>query len=336
MRDIAQHILDAATTGCDLVLVTVAESEGSTPRNAGSQMLVSHDGLVCGTIGGGAMEARAITQARGMLGQTACYMEGMTLRQQANSGLDMPCGGNAGLLYTPISGNNAVWSQVSTEILHCFDQRIAASLVLACHDEASLFAGKVALIGATGQVLAGDSNASGQKFVGCKQNCIIEGHLVMPVPLPVRAIIFGGGHVGHATVGALSRVGFDCTLFDCRPEFARPELHPGAHEVILGDYQDIAASLTFDKNDYVFIMSHSHKFDYAILEQALRQPLAYVGFMGSRRKIAMARDLMHKAGIPDEVVDTVHMPIGLEIEAETPEEIAVSVAAECILHRATH
>ena len=106
MRDIAQHILDAATTGCDLVLVTVAESEGSTPRDAGSQMLVSQDGLVCGTVGGGAMEARAINQARTMLGQSACYMEGMTLRQQANGGLDMPCGGDAGLLYTPISSDN--------------------------------------------------------------------------------------------------------------------------------------------------------------------------------------------------------------------------------------
>ena len=336
MRDIAQHILDAATTGCDLVLVTVAESEGSTPRDAGSQMLVSQDGLVCGTVGGGAMEARAINQARTMLGQSACYMEGMTLRQQANGGLDMPCGGDAGLLYTPISSDSKAWNDVATEILHCFDQRIPAYLVLACHDEASLFPGEVTLIDASGEVLAGDRNASSQKFVGCKRNCIIEGHLVMPVPLPVRAIIFGGGHVGHATVGALSRVGFDCTLFDCRPEFAQPELHPGAHKVILGDYQDIAASLTFNEHDYVFIMSHSHKFDYAILEQALRQPLAYVGFMGSRRKIAMARDLMHKAGIPDEVVGTVHMPIGLEIQAETPEEIAVSVAAECILHRATH
>ena len=336
MRDIAQHILDAATTGCDLVLVTVAQNEGSTPRNAGSQMLVSQDGLVCGTVGGGAMEARAIDQARTMLGQTAYYMEGMTLRQQANGGLDMPCGGDAGLLYTPICGGDATWSRVSEEILHCFDQRLPAYLVLACHDETPSFTGSVVLVDAAGQVLAGDSNTSGQKFISSKQNCIIDGHLVMPVPLPVRAIIFGGGHVGHATVDALSRVGFDCTLFDCRPEFARPELHPSARKVILGDYQDIAASLTFDEHDYVFIMSHSHKFDYAILEQALRQPLAYIGFMGSRRKIAMARDLMHKAGIPDEVVDTVHMPIGLEIEAETPEEIAVSVAAECILHRATH
>ena len=72
-----------------------------------------------------------------------------------------------------------------------------------------------------------------------------------------------------------------------------------------------------------------------VLEQVLRQPLAYVGFMGSRRKIATARERMLEAGIPESALDAVHMPIGLDIKAETPEEIAVSIAAECILHRAT-
>ena len=83
-------------------------------------------------------------------------------------------------------------------------------------------------------------------------------------------------------------------------------------------------------------MTYSHTFDYAVLEQALRQPLAYVGFMGSRRKIAVARQRLLEAGVSAELLDTVHMPIGMDIKAETPEEIAVSVAAECILHRATH
>ena len=72
-----------------------------------------------------------------------------------------------------------------------------------------------------------------------------------------------------------------------------------------------------------------------VLEQVLRQPLAYVGFMGSRRKIATARERMLEAGIPESALDAVHMPIGLDIKAETPEEIAGSIAAECILHRAT-
>lgn len=80
-------------------------------------------------------------------------------------------------------------------------------------------------------------------------------------------------------------------------------------------------------------MTHSHRHDFAVLEQVLRQPLAYVGFMGSRRKIATARERMLEAGIPESALDAVHMPIGLDIKAETPEEIAVSIAAECILHR---
>ena len=158
----------------------------------------------------------------------------------------------------------------------------------------------------------------------------------MPISIPVRAIVFGGGHVGHATIAALAQVGFACTLFECRPEFAQSEDYPDAEQIILGDYEDIASSLSFDKRDYVFIMTYSHAFDYAILEQALRQPLAYVGFMGSRRKIAVARQRLLDAGVSEELLDTVHMPIGLDIKAETPEEIAVSVAAECILHRAMY
>ena len=109
---------------------------------------------------------------------------------------------------------------------------------------------------------------------------------------------------------------------------------PEAHDVVLGNYENIAASLTLDKRDFVIIMTHTHRSDYALLEQVLRQPLAYVGLMGSRRKIATGRELMLNAGIPEEAIDAVHMPIGLDIAAETPEEIAVSVAAECIMHRA--
>ena len=157
----------------------------------------------------------------------------------------------------------------------------------------------------------------------------------MPVALPARAVVFGGGHVGTATVEALSRVGFECTVFECRPEFARPEAHPLAHRVILGDYHDIHASLDLDEHDYALIMTHGHTSDFAVLEQVLRQPLAYVGLMASRRKIGVARDLMLKAGISQDAFDQVHTPIGLDIKAETPAEIAVSIAAELILHRAS-
>ncbi len=170
---------------------------------------------------------------------------------------------------------------------------------------------------------------------GLGQGAIIGDVFAMPVAVRPRAVVFGGGHVGVATIEALSRVGFSCTLFECRPEFALTQRVPAAREIIVGDYENIAASLALDARDYVLIMTHTHRFDGAVLEQALRCPLAYAGCIGSRRKIAGVREHLRASGIPEAVIDGVHMPIGLDIKAETPEEIAISIAAECIRHRAT-
>lgn len=336
MRDIAEHIAKALGAGHDVVLVTVVGSKGSTPRNAGSSMLVSEAGLVCGTIGGGAIEGHAIAEARTMVGKDVCRVENLALRPQAENSIGMVCGGDAVLLYAPICAESEAWAQVSIQLLKCFEQRTPAYLALECHEGDMPFKGTVALFGSQGELVAGECSLSSKKLVGLKQKRVIDGFFAMPVSIPVRAIVFGGGHVGRATVAALAQVGFSCTLFECRPEFAQSEDFPDAEQIILGDYEDIASSLSFDERDYVFIMTYSHAFDYAVLEQALRQPLAYVGFMGSRRKIAVARQRLLEAGVSAELLDTVHMPIGMDIKAETPEEIAVSVAAECILHRATH
>ena len=331
MRKIAEHIAGACRAGEPLVLVAMAESKDSTPRKAGTLMLVSADGLACGTIGGGALEAHGIACARRLLGGKAHRFENMGLEER----LGMVCGGSTSLLYVPICGGSAVWAKVASELLRCFEQRTPAYLTLSCCDELPRSGEGVALLDADGALLAGDGSAPGDRVRGRKGRCIADGWLMLPVPLPVRAVVFGGGHVGSATVSALSRVGFSCTLFDCRPEFANAGKSHGAQQAVVGDYGDIAASLTLDERDYVLIMTHSHRHDFAVLEQVLRQPLAYVGFMGSRRKIATARERMLEAGIPESALDAVHMPIGLDIKAETPEEIAVSIAAECILHRAT-
>lgn len=332
MRKIAEHIVGACRAGEPLVLVAVAESKDSTPRKAGTLMLVSADGLACGTIGGGALEAHGIACARRLLGGKAHRFESMGLEER----LGMVCGGSASLLYVPICGGSVVWAEVASELLRCFEQRTPAYLALSCRVDLQKSGEGVALLDADGALLAGDAAAvPGDGVRGQKGRRIVDGWLMLPVPLPVRAVVFGGGHVGSATVSALSRVGFSCTLFDCRSEFANAGKSHGAQQVVVGDYNDIAASLALDERDYVLIMTHSHQHDFAVLEQVLRQSLAYVGFMGSRRKIATARERMLEAGIPESALDAVHMPIGLDIKAETPEEIAVSIAAECILQRAT-
>lgn len=334
MRRIAECIANAQAEGLSLVLVTVVRRLGSTPRTAGSQMLVSSEGLVCGTIGGGIMEKMAIDAARSLMGLRMCRTERMTLVQGAKRGLDMPCGGDVDLLYVPVNCDDVCWRQVSASLLNCLDRRIPAFLALLCREDAEEFEGGVALLDKDGQLIAGSPVMTTQPFALEKGSFFANDCFVMPLQLPVRAVVFGGGHVGRATIAALANVGFACTLFENRPEFARPENAPAAQEIILGDYENVDASLSFDEGDFVIIMTHSHRFDNAILEQALRQPLAYVGLMGSRRKIAVARELMREAGISEEAIDAVHMPIGLSIQAETPEEIAISVAAECIQQRA--
>ncbi len=353
MREIAQHIANALDAGRDTVLVTIVGNKGSAPRHVGSQMLVSAEGLTCGTIGGGAIEAHGIALAREMAGQGAWRFEDLEL--EANLG--MACGGAACLLYAPICAGDEQWRSVANEALNCFNRRIPAFLALKLPREGGSFEGAVALSDARRKCVAGDGEALSE-LLGCAEHptpdepfsnaqatraekyahrkcpCPVGDFFVMPLPIPERAIVFGGGHVGRATISALSRVGFSCTLFDDRPEFADPKANPAAREVILGDYVNIAETLSLDARDYVLIMTSGHASDIAVLGQALQRPLAYVGMIGSRKKIATAWKILLEQGIPESALDAVHMPIGLDIQAETPEEIAVSIAAECILHRA--
>lgn len=334
MYKLAGKIAKALAGGKATVLVTVISGKGSAPRHGGSQMLISREGLAGGTIGGGAVEAHGIEKAQTLLGKDKCFVEDLALKQD----LGMACGGAATLLYTPICPDDKEWQGVINEILHCFDRRIEANLLLSC-GETGAFPGKsaVALVGVDGRMLAGSSEAASCAGLlsSSSKRGIVNGYFSMPVSLPTRAVVFGGGHVGRATVEALAKVGFVCTLFDNRPEFAVSERFPLAERVVCGSYQDIEASLMLEKDDFVLIMTSGHESDFAVLEQVLRQPLAYIGLMGSRHKIAEGRKRMRALGIPDAVFNTVHAPIGLDIQAETPEEIAVSIAAECILQRAT-
>lgn len=144
MRDIAEHIVEALGAGHDVVLVTVVGSRGSTPRNAGSQMLVSKAGLVCGTIGGGAIEGHAIAEARTMVGKDVCRVEDLALRPQAKNSIGMVCGGDAVLLYMSICAESEAWVQVATRLLECFERREPAYLALECHEGGSPF--KLSLI----------------------------------------------------------------------------------------------------------------------------------------------------------------------------------------------
>ena len=155
---------------------------------------------------------------------------------------------------------------------------------------------------------------------------------VEPLARQGTVYIFGAGHVGRELAWLLDRVGFRLALFDDRMEALEAEQFPTGVQLIQGDFGRIDLPLT--ESDYVVIMTAGHQGDLTILEQILPTPVTYIGCIGSRRKAAATQKLLKEKGFTEEQISRIHSPIGLPIGGETPAEIAVSVAAELIAHRA--
>ena len=133
----------------------------------------------------------------------------------------------------------------------------------------------------------------------------------------------------------LRSVDFSPVIYDPRAELLTRALFPEAEDMICDDFTRISDHLSITADDYLVVMTHGHIHDYTVEEHALRGEFAYLGVIGSRRKIAAVNDRLLKSGLPPERLNDVHTPIGLNIKAVTPAEIAVSIAGEMILVRAT-
>lgn len=315
----------------DTMLVTIISDQGSTPRGAGSQMLVGEKGRMAGTIGGGAVERRSEELAMELLkGKTSGTHE-FRLHRNAKEDIGMVCGGDVRVCFQYISGTDAIWQELAVKLTEQVKERKPGWLIL------KLDGGSPVLLDEKGRELAGqpvsgtEADPSGLTGSG---NVLTETCFSMPLPVGERAVLFGGGHCSYALVPILKSVGFRVTVFDCREEFAKVDRFPDADAVICGDYLKIADSITLNKDDYVVVMTNGHSHDYEVQEQALRGPLAYIGVIGSRAKAASVNARLRLAGVPEEAIQRVYTPIGTAIKAVTPEEIAVSIAGEMIYVRA--
>jgi xanthine dehydrogenase accessory factor len=145
-----------------------------------------------------------------------------------------------------------------------------------------------------------------------------------------RLVIFGGGHVGLALASAARPLGFALTVVDPREDFARPERFPAGARVVKADPAGPEAAAAVPDGAFVVILTHSHDLDRAALKNVLGGRPAYVGMIGSRRKVKVLLEQLAKEGAPRDRLSAVFAPIGLDIGAETPEEIAVSILAEIV------
>lgn len=154
---------------------------------------------------------------------------------------------------------------------------------------------------------------------------------VMPQP---QAIIFGAGHISKSLATVSKLAGWGVTVVDDREMFANRDRFPQADEVIAAEYEDAFSRLEVNTSSYIIIVTRGHRDDMLVLKWAVTTKARYIAMIGSRRKVISVVKELEAEGLPREAFDRIHAPMGLEIGAITPEEIAVSVAAEMIaVHR---
>jgi xanthine dehydrogenase accessory factor len=160
--------------------------------------------------------------------------------------------------------------------------------------------------------------------------------LYLEVRRPVQElVVVGAGHVAQPMAHLGSLLGFKVTVLDDRPDFATRERFPDADRLVRADFSDPFASVPLHSRSHILLVTRGHKYDYECLLRALRTDPApaYIGMIGSRRRVRATYVQLIEEGIDRALIDRIHAPVGLDIGSETPEEIAVSVAAELVMLR---
>ena len=321
------------------VLATVGSQSGSTPRVAGARMLVRADGSIHGTIGGGMVEAEAIRAAAECCVNKQGLHRHFDLSNDAAAVTDMICGGAMELYleYIEPSAENKQYFEKLEDALQ--DRRRVVAVSSLDGAVPRLF------IDSRGQCSHGSLEAglrqkleesaaalSGATLINWQGNTF----LLSAFAVGGQLVLVGAGHVAACTAEAAARVGFQVMVLDDRAEFANRERFPQASAIrVLSNFNSCLDGLAIDKDSYIVIVTRGHMHDQEVLEQALRTRAAYIGMIGSRRKRnAIYAQLLDK-GIKEAQLEQVRCPIGMAIEADTPEEIAVSIVGELIYQRAT-
>lgn len=334
MRRIIKILKEELLKNRDIIMINIISSAGSVPRGAGAKMLVGESGRVFGTIGGGALEYAAEQRAIELLKEKKSDIKEFYLRENSVEDLGMVCGGDVEvcMLYLSSENTGLIADLDRIDGLYENDEEIWLLIHLGEKKIPSLGFYSASL-GYTGEKLDFDPRKYHKKnhfLVEIdKQKRYFE-----KISERGRVYIFGGGHIAQALVPVLAPLGFKSVVVENREEFCRPELFSNLAKTVLTDYREINRSIQIKKEDYICIMSRGHKDDMIIQAQVLKSPAQYIGVIGSARKKDSVFQRLREMGFGDKELSRIHTPIGLDISAESPEEIAISIAAELIQVRA--
>jgi xanthine dehydrogenase accessory factor len=313
--DTARFGLSLLERGEDFAWVTILNTHGSSPRHQGASMLVRADASIAGTIGGGPLEATSIAQAVEAVRTREDRLVDFDSRE-----LGMACGGGGRLLIEYVAATRPGVRQLFDAVLGVWERGHKAWLVTSVPRERGSWSPVRRCLVDSCDSLTDDPLCD---------------TYVQSIGTQGAAYVFGAGHCGQSLMPVLSALNFFTVVVDDRPEFASQERFPTADRIeVAASFESVVQALPIDEDSYLVIVTRGHSHDKCVLAQALRTKAAYIGMIGSTRKVTQTFEALSQEKFSADDLARVHAPIGLSIGAETPEEIAISIAAELIQVRA--
>ena len=345
------RVADLLQAGEPAVLVTVVSRTGSAPRDAGTRALQTRNGFE-GTVGGGLLEARAMEAARGSLASAVSARVSVDMTGFAPNS-DMICGGAMEVLCEVLSPRQAEVFAFAAQVLRNGGKGV---WIVELRDDGVSLHGEVEnpvrhlyIDSLPDEAMTEDALPAGvglgldglQPLLDARKNkpglVEHEGHLfyVEPLAAPPVLLLCGGGHVSLEVARLAHACDFVVDVVDDREEFSNAVRFPMARQcLVLPGYENLVQSCGIGRRHYVAIITRGHSFDREVLAQALTSHAQYVGMIGSKTKREQVYAALRKQGVPHAELAAVCCPIGLSIEAETPQQIAVSIVAELLAARA--
>jgi xanthine dehydrogenase accessory factor len=315
-----QFIADRLKGDQDVMLLVVAESSGSSPGRWGYKMAIGSDGELSGSIGGGVMEVNLVEQSRSYLSEPGAIATGFrdfalkeqVHRKDVSNSSGMICSGKQTVIFRLLMPEDVATVE---SIIDALEERTPVFLTI------------------TPEILNIMPPKGGTQNTDFRFEKLTNTDFIYQERLGYKNSLYivGGGHCALALSELMSKLDFHISLFDDRPDLNTIEKNRFANEIeIIDSYDKIGELIPSDLNTYVVAMTLGYKSDETVIRQLIDKDFKYFGVLGSKAKMATLLKNLRDEGFPGNKLEKIHAPVGLPINSHTPEEIAVSIAAEII------
>ncbi|MBQ2970919.1 MAG: XdhC family protein [Ruminococcus sp.] len=328
MKTMYKRIYSELKNGRDVVLASIIKSEGSTPRKEGAKMAYFEDDSTLGTVGGGKIEFDCTNICKDINSATAPFTKEYILDHNEAKNIGMVCGGKTTVFFQRISSSEDTIA-LFEKINDIFEKNERAFLIT------SIKNGKIGIYH-DNEVFGLSPSFDITPFLKNTPTMTEDkSYFFEPLSNSEFVYIFGGGHISQALCRMLSLTDFNVIVYENNGNFSDIRLFDGAKRVVKADFTEINENINITHNDYCVVLTRGHESDNEVLSQIMSKHPSYLGVIGSKKKVTFMKEYLLSCGFSKEDIEKIHSPIGLSIGAVTPAEIAVSITAELIRHRAS-